>query len=50
MLGELLVGARVVSAERGKVAIDLDSWRRLVGDRVARRTEPGGLWGGVLTI
>jgi hypothetical protein len=50
MLGELLDGARVVSAERGKVAIDRDTWRRLVGDRVARRTEPGGLYGGVLTI
>ena len=50
MLGELLDGARVVSAERGKVAIDRDTWRRLLGDRVARRTEPGGLAGGVLTI
>lgn len=50
MLGELLEGARVVSAERGKVAIDRDTWRRLLGDRVARRTEPGGLSGGVLTI
>jgi predicted nucleic acid-binding Zn ribbon protein len=50
MLGELLDGARVVSAERGGVAIDRDTWRRLVGDRVARRTEPGGLSGGVLTI
>ena len=43
MLGELLDGARVVSAQRGKVAIDRDTWRRLLGDRVARRTEPGGL-------
>lgn len=50
MLGELLDGARVVSAERGRVAIDRDSWRRLLGDRVARRTEPGALAGGVLTI
>jgi hypothetical protein len=50
MLGELLDGARVVSAERGKVAIDRDTWRRLLGDRVARRTEPGALSGGVLTI
>ena len=50
MLGELLDGARVVSAERGKVAIPRDTWRRVVGDRIARRTEPGGLWGGVLTI
>jgi hypothetical protein len=50
MLGELLDGARVVSAERGRVAVDRDTWRRLVGDRVARRTEPGGLSGGVLTI
>jgi hypothetical protein len=50
MVGELLDGARVVSAERGKVAIDRDTWRRLLGDRVARRTEPGALVGGVLTI
>jgi Dna[CI] antecedent, DciA len=50
MVGELLDGARVVSAERGKVAIDRDTWRRLLGDRVARRTEPGALSGGVLTI
>lgn len=50
MLGELLDGARVVSAERGRVAIDRDTWRRLLGDRVARRTEPGGLSGGVLTV
>src|SRR5688572_643079 len=50
MLAELLDGARVVSAERGRVAVDRDTWRRLVGDRVARRTEPGGLSGGVLTI
>jgi hypothetical protein len=50
MLGELLDGARVVSAQHGKVAIDRDTWRRLLGDRVARRTEPGALSGGVLTI
>jgi hypothetical protein len=50
MLGELLDGARVVSAQRGKVAIPRETWRRIVGDRIARRTEPGGLWSGVLTI
>ena len=50
MIGELLDGARVVSAERGQVAIDRDTWRRLLGDRVAKRTEPGSLVGGVLTI
>lgn len=50
MLGELLDGARVVSAQRGKVAIDRETWRRLLGDRVARRTEPGELSGGILTI
>ena len=50
MLGELLDGARVVSSQRGRVALDRDTWRRLVGDRVARRTEPGALVGGVLTI
>ena len=50
MLAELLDGARVVSSQRGRVAVDRDTWRRLVGDRVARRTEPGGLSGGVLTI
>ena len=50
MLGELLDGARVVSAQRGKVVVDRETWRRIVGDRVARRTEPGGISGGVLTI
>jgi hypothetical protein len=50
LLGELLDGARVVSAQRGKVAIDRDTWRRLLGDRVARRTEPGELSAGVLTV
>jgi hypothetical protein len=50
MLGELLDGARVVSAKHGKVAIPRDTWRRIVGDRIARRTEPGALWEGVLTI
>lgn len=49
-LGELLDGARVVSAERARVSIDRDTWRRLLGDRIARRTEPGALSGGVLTI
>lgn len=50
MVGELLDGARVVSSQRGRVAIDRETWRRLVGDRVARRTEPGPLIDGVLTI
>jgi hypothetical protein len=50
MLAEMLDGARVVSSQRGRVAVDRDTWRRLVGDRVARRTEPGALAGGVLTI
>ncbi len=50
MLAEMLDGARVVSSRRARVAVDRDTWRRLVGDRVARRTEPGGLTAGVLTI
>ncbi|RYZ01295.1 MAG: DUF721 domain-containing protein [Myxococcales bacterium] len=49
-LGELLDGARVVSAQRARVSIDRDTWRRLLGDRIARRTEPGPLSAGVLTI
>jgi hypothetical protein len=49
-LAELLDGARIVSAEHARVAIDRDTWRRLLGDRIARRTEPGPLSGGVLTI
>lgn len=32
------------------MAIDRDTWRRLLGDRIARRTEPGPLSGGILTI
>jgi hypothetical protein len=50
MVGELLDGARVVSAKRGGVAIDRETWRRLLGDRVARRTEPGPLSAGILTV
>ncbi len=49
-LSELLDGARVVSAQNARVAIDRDTWRRLLGDRIARRTEPGPLSGGILTI
>lgn len=40
----------MVSAKRGGVAIDRETWRRLLGDRVARRTEPGPLVAGILTV
>ena len=49
-IGALLEQARDVSARAGGVVIDRESWRRAVGDRIATRTEPGRLRGGVLTL
>jgi hypothetical protein len=49
-LGVLLEEARDVTARAGGVVIDKESWRRAVGERIAQRTEPGRLRGGVLTL
>jgi len=49
-LGVLLEGARDVSARAGGVAIDRETFRRAVGPKIAARSEPGRLRGGVLTL
>jgi hypothetical protein len=49
-IGVLLEEARDASAQAGGIVLDRERWRKAVGDRIARRTEPGRLRGGVLTI
>ncbi len=49
-LGVLLEGARDATAKAGGVVLDREGWRRAVGARIAARTEPGKLRGGVLTL
>ena len=49
-IGVLLEEARDASAQAGGVAIDRQRWRQAVGERIASRTEPGRLRGGVLTV
>jgi hypothetical protein len=49
-LGVLLEGARDASARAGGVVIDRVTWQRVVGTRIASRTEPGRLRSGVLTV
>ncbi|HEY3498950.1 MAG TPA: DUF721 domain-containing protein [Polyangiaceae bacterium] len=49
-LGVLLDETRDLSARAGGVVIDRETWRRAVGERIAQRTEPGRLRGGVLTL
>ncbi len=46
-LGSLL--GNVASLGRGR-RISADAWRRAVGDRISRRTEPGPLSSGKLTV
>lgn len=49
-LGVLLEGARDASARAGGVVVDRVTWQRVVGARIAARTEPGRLRSGVLTV
>src|SRR5262249_22807512 len=49
-LAALVDPAREVFAKNAGIAIDRESWRRAVGDRIAERTEPGWLKGSVLTV
>jgi hypothetical protein len=49
-LGVLLEGARDASARAGGVVVDRVTWQRVVGTRIASRTEPGRLRSGVLTV
>jgi hypothetical protein len=49
-LGALLANARATTRAAAGVAIDRESWRRIVGARIAERTEPGMIRAGVLTV
>jgi hypothetical protein len=49
-IGVLLEEARDASAQAAGVVVDRQRWRQAVGERIASRTEPGRLRGGVLTV
>jgi hypothetical protein len=49
-IGMLLEEARDAGAQASGMLVDRESWRRAVGARIASRTEPGRLRGGVLTV
>lgn len=49
-LGQLLTQARSTAARRAGVALDRETWREVAGDRIAQRTAPGSIEGGVLTV
>jgi hypothetical protein len=40
-LGALLASSRDAAARQAGTAIDREQWRRIVGERIAARTEPG---------
>jgi Dna[CI] antecedent, DciA len=49
-LGTLLATSRESAARLAGTAIDREQWRRVVGDRIAARTEPGPKRGRELTV
>jgi Dna[CI] antecedent, DciA len=49
-LGALLATSREAAARIAGTAIDREQWRRVVGDRIAARTEPGPKRGRELTV
>jgi len=49
-LGSLLATSRDAAARLAGTAIDRDQWRRVVGERIALRTEPGPKRGRELTV
>jgi len=49
-LGTLLVTSRAAAARYAGTAIDREQWRRLVGEKIAARTEPGAKRGRELTV
>jgi hypothetical protein len=49
-IGMLLEEARDAGAQASGIIVDRVQWRRAVGERIASRTEPGRLRGGVLTV
>ena len=49
-LGTLLASSREAAARYAGTAIDREQWRRIVGERIAARTEPGAKRGRELTV
>ena len=49
-IGVLLEEARDAGAQASGIVVDRERWRQAVGARIASRTEPGRLRGGVLTV
>ena len=49
-IGLLLEEARDASAQASGIVVDRQRWREAVGERIASRTEPGRMRGGVLTV
>ncbi|MBI3204514.1 MAG: DUF721 domain-containing protein [Myxococcales bacterium] len=49
-LGQLLTVARQTAARRAGVALDRETWREVAGARIAQRSAPGSLEGGVLEV
>jgi hypothetical protein len=49
-LGSLLATSRDAAARLAGTAVDREQWRRIVGERIAARTEPGPKRGRELTV
>jgi hypothetical protein len=49
-VGSLLASSREAAARYAGTAIDREQWRRIVGERIALRTEPGAKRGRELTV
>src|SRR5687768_11289288 len=49
-LASLLTQTRVTAGQAGHVAVDGDTWTRLVGVRIAERAQPGPAHAGILTV
>ncbi len=49
-LGSLLASSREAAARYAGTVIDREQWRRVVGERIAARTEPGAKRGRELTV
>jgi hypothetical protein len=49
-LGALLASSREAAARFAGTAVDREQWRRVVGERIAARTEPGAKRGRELTV
>jgi hypothetical protein len=50
LVGDLLASARVRTREAAGIALDRETWRRLVGARIAHATVPGRIQKRVLTV